>query len=109
MTEYTRDGFFIMPTKRSSAAHFHPAPPDRLEPFLENGADLSQSLWDRCALLAHLDLEYVNFDFPAEPYLDACRTFALQIPPGRRGRRKEIPWPGCPSRKGIFRPLASRR
>lgn len=80
MTEYTGDGCFIMPTERSGAAHFHPAPAERLGTFLENGADLSRSLWDRCALIAHLDLEYVNFDFPAEPYLDARRTFALQMP-----------------------------
>ena len=80
MTEYTRDSCFIMPTKCSTAAHFHPCPADRLGPFLENGADLSRSLWDRRALLVHLDLEYVNFDFPAEAYLDARRTFALQIP-----------------------------
>lgn len=28
----------------------------------------------------HLDVEYVDFDSPAEAYLDPCRTFALQEP-----------------------------
>jgi hypothetical protein len=55
---------------------FHCA--DDLNYFLERGFDISRSLWDEKFLLAHMDIEYVNFDFPAEPYLDPVRSFALQ-------------------------------
>jgi len=40
----------------------------------------NRSLWDHQSLIAHLDIEYVNFDFPAEPYLDLERSFELQQP-----------------------------
>lgn len=55
-------------------------PPYQLLPFLEAGLDISRSLWDTRSLLAHLDIEYVNFDFPAEPYLDLHRSFEIQQP-----------------------------
>ncbi|MFZ0429554.1 MAG: hypothetical protein WAO20_15660, partial [Acidobacteriota bacterium] len=47
---------------------------------LDERRDLARSLWDRQRLLIHLDIEYVNFDFPGEPYLDPERSFALQQP-----------------------------
>jgi hypothetical protein len=39
---------------------------------------ICRSLWDSSSLLVDLDIEYVNFDFPAEPYLNPGRTFSLQ-------------------------------
>jgi hypothetical protein len=54
--------------------------PSELEHFWNLGQDVSRSLWDQKWLIAHLDIEYVNFDFPAEPYLDPVRTFLLQRP-----------------------------
>src|SRR5258708_20611933 len=39
--------------------------PSRANDLLE----ISRSLWDRESLLADLDIEYVNFDFRAEPFL----------------------------------------
>ena len=54
--------------------------PSELEYFWNQGLDVSRSLWDQKWLIAHLDIEYVNFDFPAEPYLDPARTFLLQRP-----------------------------
>ncbi|MBD3243565.1 MAG: hypothetical protein GF331_23450 [Chitinivibrionales bacterium] len=57
-----------------------PEPPDRLPQFLERGSEVARSLWDRHDLIGHIDMEYVNPDFPAEPYLDTQRTFALQEP-----------------------------
>lgn len=54
--------------------------PQELNSFLSQGLDVSRSLWDKDWLIAHLDIEYVNFDFPAEPYLDPIRTFELQHP-----------------------------
>lgn len=48
--------------------------------WLEEGAELNRSLWDRRFLIAHLDIEYVNFDFPAHPYLVPRRIFEFQQP-----------------------------
>ncbi len=50
--------------------------PSRANDLLE----ISRSLWDRESLLADLDIEYVNFDFPAESFLRPERTFFLQEP-----------------------------
>jgi hypothetical protein len=57
-----------------------PRNPCELFDRLEEGGDICRSLWDRKSLIAHLDVEYVNFDFPAEPYLDPARTFLMQEP-----------------------------
>ena len=57
-----------------------PRVPDELFHSLEEGLDICRSLSDRKSLIAHLDMEYVNFDFAAEPYLDPKRTFELQAP-----------------------------
>ncbi|MBD3358216.1 MAG: hypothetical protein GF363_13735 [Chitinivibrionales bacterium] len=54
--------------------------PSSLNFFLGNGLEVGRSLWDMRNLIVHLDIEYVNFDFPAEPYLDPLRTFRLQRP-----------------------------
>lgn len=59
---------------------FGPQDPGELDEFLANRREICRSLWDRRYLLAHIDMEYVNFDFPAEPFLDPLRTFALQQP-----------------------------
>jgi hypothetical protein len=45
---------------------------------LERDFEISRSLWDSASLLIDLDIEYVNFDFPAEPYIHPDRAFALQ-------------------------------
>ncbi len=55
-------------------------PPQELDYFLDRDLDIARSFWDRRSLLVHLDIEYVNFDFPAEPYLDINRSFRLQDP-----------------------------
>lgn len=57
--------------RRSPAELFH---------CMEQGMEICRSLWDRDSLLAHLDVEYVNFDFPGEVYLNPDRIFALQAP-----------------------------
>ncbi len=57
-----------------------PELPQELFSRLDDGLDICRSLWDRESLIAHLDVEYVNFDFAAEPYLDPARTFKLQEP-----------------------------
>jgi hypothetical protein len=64
-----------------------PRRPEELFDRLEEGLDICRSLWDRESLIAHLDVEYVNFDFAAEPYLDPARTFLMQEPVARAIRR----------------------
>jgi hypothetical protein len=49
-----------------------------LSRWLDQGCELYRSLWDSASLLVDLDIDYVNFDFPAEPFLDPGRSFALQ-------------------------------
>jgi hypothetical protein len=51
-----------------------------VEHYLERGDDLARSLSDTQSLIVHFDIDYVNFDFPSEPYLDPLRTFRLQEP-----------------------------
>jgi hypothetical protein len=54
--------------------------PGELQWFLDRDLDIARSLADRESLLLHLDVEYVNFDAPAEAYVDPWRTFELQEP-----------------------------
>lgn len=55
-------------------------PPSDLKWFLDQDLDIARSLADRDSILLHLDVEYVNFDAPAEAYVDPWRTFDLQEP-----------------------------
>lgn len=76
----TATAVFIMPTELPYFQELRSDSPLRLDAYLEQGLDVSRSMWDNASLIAHLDLEYVNFDFAAEAYLDPVRTFALQHP-----------------------------
>lgn len=53
---------------------------EALGPLMENGLDIDRSLLDKESLLVHLDIEYVNFDSPAECYVNPERSFAMQEP-----------------------------
>ena len=55
-------------------------PATELGRLLAEEADIARSLADSASFLFHLDMEYVNFDSPAEAYLDPWRTFDLQEP-----------------------------
>ena len=55
-------------------------PPVGLDELLASELDIARSFADSESLLLHLDVEYVNFDSPAEAYLDPWRTFDLQEP-----------------------------
>jgi hypothetical protein len=48
--------------------------------YLEAGLEIDRSLWDRDSLIAHIDLEYHNFDNPAAAWLEPDRAFRLQQP-----------------------------
>ncbi len=56
------------------------APPSEIDSFLEQDLDIARSLADAESFLLHLDIEYVNFDSPAEALTDPWRTFELQEP-----------------------------
>ncbi len=60
--------------------HRERLPLEELPSWQHRGAELNRSLWDRQSLLAHLDIEYVNFDHPAVAYLEPERIFYLQEP-----------------------------
>ena len=62
------------------SGHRHPRPTNQLPSFWDRELAISRSLWDRESLIIHLDIEYVNFDFPAEPYLKPKRIFDLLRP-----------------------------
>lgn len=55
-------------------------PPVELDCCLEHDLDVARSLADVESYLVHLDVEYVNFDSPAEAYLDPWRAYELQEP-----------------------------
>jgi hypothetical protein len=59
---------------------FNMRKPGNLDLFLDNEWDVARSLWDKEWLMVDLDIEYTNFEFPAEPFLDYQRTFGLQQP-----------------------------
>lgn len=55
-------------------------PPSELDWFLERDLDIARSLADSKSLIFHLDIEYVNFDSPAEAHVDPPRAFEIQEP-----------------------------
>jgi len=61
-------------------ARRRPRPVGDLLTCTDQGMEICRSLWDREMMVAHLDIEYVNFDFPGEAYLHPKRIFALQAP-----------------------------
>ena len=54
--------------------------PCELDWFLQHGMDIARSMADTQHRLLHLDVEYVNFDAPAEAFVDPWRCFELQEP-----------------------------
>ncbi len=63
-----------------------------LDWFLEHDCDIARSLADSASVLFHLDVEYVNFDSPAEAYVDPWRTFDLQEPVVRMIEEQLLRW-----------------
>jgi hypothetical protein len=59
---------------------YEPRPVGRLYEYLDRGYDIGRSLWDRGTLLAHFDIDYVNFTFPGEAHVHATRTFDVLRP-----------------------------
>lgn len=59
---------------------FERIPVERWDEVMEWPWDLARSLGDRESLIAHIDIEYVDFDSSAEAYLDPWRACRLQEP-----------------------------
>ena len=71
---------FVAASDENAAPPFKPYPPRALNSLLASGFEISRSLWDHYALIADFDIEYVNFDNPAEAFVDPERVFAIQQP-----------------------------
>lgn len=54
--------------------------PWALDLLCDAGVEICRSLWDRHSLIADFDIEYVNFDNPAEAFVNPGRVFAIQQP-----------------------------
>ncbi|MGD9895924.1 MAG: hypothetical protein AB7T14_02435 [Candidatus Methylacidiphilaceae bacterium] len=52
----------------------------RFTELLDAGADILRSMWDREALLGILDIEYVNWDYPAEIFFRPAEVFSKMEP-----------------------------
>ncbi len=76
----TATSCFIARCRDYDHPEFWASEPTRLDFFLENQTEVCRSLWDKQNLVVHIDVEYVNFDYVAEPYLDPVRTYELQQP-----------------------------
>jgi len=71
---------FLAAGNESASPPFTPYLPRALNSLLDDGFEICRSLWDRDALIADFDIEYVNFDNPAEAFLNADQVFAIQQP-----------------------------
>jgi len=75
-----RPAVFLAVGTENGSRHREALPVQELTSWLDRGVELNRSLWDREFLVCHLDIEYVNFDNPAYPFLNEARVFALQQP-----------------------------
>ena len=71
---------FLAPSDERASPPSQPYSPRALNSFLDKGFEISRSLWDCDALIGDFDIEYVNFDNPAEAFVDPERVFAIQQP-----------------------------
>jgi hypothetical protein len=71
---------FVAVESSTAYGWYNPQPVSRLNELLKDRVEVARSLWDDDSLLIDLDMEYVNFDDPATPLLEARRTLKLQRP-----------------------------
>jgi hypothetical protein len=71
---------FVAATNEDAPPPFQSYPPRKLNLLLDGGFEICRSLWDDDSLIADFDIEYVNFDNPAEAFLEPERIFAIQQP-----------------------------
>ncbi len=75
-----RPAVYLAVGTETGSHHRDALPVEELTSWLDRGAEVNRSLWDRGSLVCHLDIEYVNFDDHAYPFLNEARVFALQQP-----------------------------
>jgi hypothetical protein len=71
---------YLVGSGETPVADSKPQPISALPHFLHEQPDIERSLWDHESLLVDIDVEYENFDFPGEPFLNPTRSFGLQRP-----------------------------
>lgn len=71
---------YIVGRKYEAGINANPQSSDKILSFLDQEMEIFRSLWDKNYLLVHWDIEYVNFDYPAEPYITPQRSFFMQAP-----------------------------
>ena len=71
---------FLAASDENASPPYRPYSPRELNSLLDGGFEICRSLWDRDALIADFDIEYVNFDNPAEAFVDPERVFGIQAP-----------------------------
>jgi hypothetical protein len=71
---------FVAGGGESAAPPHKPCSTRALRLLFDQGSEICRSLWDHSALIADFDIEYVNFDNPAEAFVEPERAFAIQQP-----------------------------
>jgi hypothetical protein len=71
---------YITASDESSDIDYRSRPVADLPHFLNAGMDIGRSLWDRQSLIAHIDIEHVDFDQPGLAYLQPDFVYDLQRP-----------------------------
>ena len=71
---------FVTSDRQSTGDRYDPRPTKDIWKFARPEAEIARSLWDRESLIAHIDIEYVNFDDSGEPFAHRARSFDLQRP-----------------------------
>jgi hypothetical protein len=62
-------------------------PPDGVDALLARGVDVARSLWDSRCLLLFLEIDYLNVDYPGEPFLHPADVFLKLEPVYQASRR----------------------
>lgn len=71
---------FMTADSEDADVQYQPRPIHELWDCLNQGRDVGRSLWDRNAIIVDLDVEYVNFDNPAMPFVRPLACYELQKP-----------------------------
>lgn len=71
---------FLTAGDEKSPVEFQPHCTTEIWQLLSEHCDVGRSLWDRESLIVDLDVEYVNFDQPAMPFVQPRACYELQAP-----------------------------
>jgi hypothetical protein len=64
-------------------------PPEDLPRLMADGADVARSMWDTESLIFFLELDYLDADHPAEPFLHPADAF-FKLEPAYRATRQVL-------------------